>query len=258
MWIVGVQLNMAWEDKPKNHQRVRELLEASPPIPDSLVILPEMFETGFTMNVSAASQGDSREGEKLLKDLAKTYGVAVMGGVANALDAEAGRNEAVAFAPDGTELVRYQKQQPFTLSGEDKCYPAGTEHKIFEWQGVKIAPYICYDLRFPERFRAAIAEGAELITLIACWPSKRSEHWVRLLQARAIENLAAVVGVNRCGNEPGLEFDGRSCAFDHMGQTIYEADSAEQVFTVEFDVASLREWRDSFPALRDMQEFAQA
>ncbi len=252
MQIVAVQLDMAWEDKPANHQRVRELLAAAPIEPDGLIILPEMFETGFSMNLQITPQNESREGEKLLRELAAQYQSAVLGGVAGPVCQGVSTNEAVAFAPDGTELVRYQKMRPFTLSGEDQNYPAGDEHRIFEWQGVKIAPFVCYDLRFPEVFRPAVRAGAELITLIACWPSKRSEHWVRLLQARAIENLAAVVGVNRAGEEPGLQFDGRSSAFDHMGNPLFEADEREQVLTTTIDVEVLRSWREYFPALRDM------
>ena len=254
MQVVAVQLNMAWEDKPANHRKVRELLKSVDIDPGALVILPEMFETGFSMNVSVAAQTEARDGEALLRELAEQCNAAVMGGVASPIGPDGkSRNEAVVFAPDGTELVRYQKLQPFTLSGEDQHYPAGDTYRIFEWQGVKIAPFICYDLRFPERFRSAIQAGAEMITLIACWPQKRSEHWVRLLQARAIENLAAVVGVNRCGEEPGLSFDGRSAGFDHMGVALFEADAREQVVIAEVDVEALRSWRAFFPALRDMR-----
>ena len=251
MQVYAVQLNMAWEDKAANHRRVRELLAENPPEGGSLVVLPEMFETGFTMKASVAAQGADREGEALLKELAAKYDSAMLGGIANPGPDATGKNEAVAFAPDGSELVRYQKQQPFTLSGEDKSYPAGEGYEIFEWQGVKVAPFICYDLRFPERFRPAALAGAELICVIACWPAKRSEHWVRLLQARAIENLACVVGVNRCGEEPGLVFYGRSSAFDHMGKSSFECDASEQVKSTNFDFDETRRWRSKFPALRD-------
>ena len=251
MQVYAVQLNMAWEDKAANHRRVRELLAENPPEGGSLVVLPEMFETGFTMKASVAAQGADREGEALLKELAAKYDCAMLGGIASPGPDGTGKNEAVAFAPDGSELVRYQKQQPFTLSGEDKSYPAGEGYEIFEWQGVKVAPFICYDLRFPERFRPAALAGAELICVIACWPAKRSEHWVRLLQARAIENLACVVGVNRCGEEPGLVFDGRSSAFDHMGKSSFECDASEQVKSTNFDFDETRRWRSKFPALRD-------
>lgn len=253
MQIVAVQLNMAWEDKAANHDKVRSLLADSTIEPGALVIVPEMFETGFSMNPEIVAQTEERQGEALLKELASTYDCAMMGGVAGPIEDGKSTNQAVVFAPDGSELVRYQKMQPFSLSGEEKPYPPGSSHRVFEWQGIKIAPFICYDLRFPEIFRPAVIEGAELITLIACWPSKRSEHWVRLLQARAIENLAHVVGVNRCGEEPGLEFDGRSSAFDHMGSCLFEADSNEQVLTTHIDIEATRTWRDKFPALRDIR-----
>lgn len=253
MRIIAVQLNMAWENREANHQQVRELLDSTVIESGGLIILPEMFETGFSMNPNATCQSEAREGETLLREIAAQYDCATMGGVVRRLNDHQGSNEAVVFAPDGSELVRYQKMQPFTLSGEDRHYPAGDTHKVFEWQGIQIAPFICYDLRFPERFRHAVVDGAELITLIACWPEKRSEHWARLLQARAIENLAAVVGVNRCGQEPGLEFDGRSSAFDHMGNELFQADSTPQVLTTTIDIDALRKWRRQFPALRDMR-----
>ncbi|MCC9600934.1 hypothetical protein LOC67_10180 [Stieleria sp. JC731] len=252
MKIVAIQLDMVWEDRPANHQRVKELMSSAEIDAGSLVILPEMFETGFSMNPDHTQQSEQREGESLLRQLAAEYDVAMMGGVVNRYAATDAANECVAFAPDGTELVRYRKMRPFSLSGEGRHYPAGQSHRVFQWQGVKIAPFICYDLRFPEIFRDAIRDGAELITLIACWPGKRSEHWVRLLQARAIENLACVVGVNRCGEEPQLQFDGRSSAFDYMGSCLFEADDQAQVLKTELDIEGLRRWRDKFPALRDM------
>ena len=253
MQIVAVQMKMAWEDKTANHRRLRELLAQTSVQPGALVIVPEMFETGFSMNVKATAQSEAREGELLLRELARQYDSAVMGGVASPIVDGASRNECVAFAPDGSELVRYQKMHPFTLTGEDKHYPAGDSHRLFQWQGIKIAPFICYDLRFPELFRPAVMQGAELITLIACWPAKRSEHWVRLLQARAIENLACVVGVNRCGDEPNLLFDGRSSAFDHMGVSLFEASEQEQVITHQNDIEATRRWSSKFPALRDIR-----
>lgn len=253
MQVVAVQMNMVWEDKAHNHQSLRKLLADAHVEPGSLIIAPEMFETGFSMNVATAAQDENRGGEALLKELAAEYQSAVMGGVAAPAEAGKSKNEAVVFAPDGTELVRYQKMQPFSLSGEDQHYPAGETYRLFQWEGITIAPFICYDLRFPEVFRSAVAGGAEMITVIACWPAVRSEHWVRLLQARAIENLAPVVGVNRCGEEPNLMFDGRSAGFDHMGAALFEADAREQVCVTKIDIEEARRWRSKFPALRDMR-----
>lgn len=251
MQIVACQLDIAWEDKPKNHQRVAQLLEGADIEPGALIMLPEMFDTGFSMNVAATAQSAQRESEQFLRDLAIQHQAAVMGGVVAPQVGNMAGNEAVVFAPDGLELARYRKQRPFSLSGEDLHYPGGQKHTLFEWQGVKIAPFICYDLRFPELFREAVSDGAELIVVIACWPAVRSEHWVRLLQARAIENLALVVGVNRCGNEPNLAFDGRSSAFDQLGGFLFEANDQEQMLTTRLDVDAMRTWRKKFPALRD-------
>lgn len=253
MHIAAVQLDIQWEDRPANHARVRALLDRAEVPRDAMVVLPEMFDVGFSMNAARTDPGEPSAAEAFCRQLAMDHKVAVLAGCV----ARAGRsgklaNEAVAFAPDGSLLARYRKQQPFTPPGEHVHYPAGEAgHVIFEWQGVRIAPFICYDLRFPELFRPATFAGAELIAVIASWPCLRSEHWVRLLQARAIENLAFTLGVNRCGSDPSYRYDGRSCLFDFMGEPIFQADEREQLLLAQIDPAPLRAWRQQFPALRD-------
>ena len=253
MKVIAIQLDSVWEDKLANHDRVRSIVETTVVPAGSLVILPEMFDTGFSMNVQATAQGESRESEQFLQQLASDLNCAVLAGVVGPVRNGEASNEAVCFAPDGAELARYRKMQPFTLTGEHTHYGRGETHVLFEWGGMKIAPFVCYDLRFPEIFRPAARAGAELITLIACWPQKRSEHWVRLLQARAIENQAFAIGVNRCGTDPSFQYDGRSAAFDPHGVTLFEADGAEQVLTCDVDANAVREWRETFPALRDIR-----
>ncbi len=253
MKIVAVQLDAVWEDKPANHAKVRELLQAADVAAGSLIILPEMYDTGFSMDVQATAQEDDRGSERFLQELASDFNSAVMAGVVGPILNGQASNEAVVFAPGAKELARYRKMQPFTPSGEDTHYGHGDSHVIFEWGGVRVSPFICYDLRFPEIFRPAARDGAELITLIACWPEKRSEHWVRLLQARSIENQAFVVGVNRCGTDPQFSYDGRSAAFDPQGVSLFEADAAQQVLTCDIEAQIARDWRAAFPALRDMR-----
>lgn len=255
MQIVAVQLDILWENKDWNHRRVEQLLAEYSIQPGSLILLPEMFDTGFSMNLEIAAQSPQRESEAFLRELAARYQSTVLAGVIGPMINGQAANLAVAFDAGGDELVQYQKQRPFTLVGEDKKYPPGFAAKIFQWEGVRVAPFVCYDLRFPELFRPAAFQGAELIVVIACWPAVRSEHWVRLLQARAIENLAVCVGVNRCGEEPGLKFDGRTCAFDHFGVEMFQADGHPQVLQTQMDVESLRRWRQKFPALQDAQRF---
>jgi omega-amidase len=254
MQVVVVQLDIVWEDKSRNHRRAVELLSASEIQPGSLIVLPEMFDTGFSMQHDRTAQSSSRESEEVLRQIARQFQSTVLGGVVGPIVDGKASNEAVAFSAQGDELVRYQKQRPFSLMHEGDHYPAGGGFKLFEWNGISVAPFICYDLRFPELFRPAALSGAELIPVIACWPAVRSEHWVRLLQARAIENLAITVGSNRCGDEPGLKFDGRSCAFDHMGSPLFEADSQPQILKANIDIEALRRWRQKFPALRDAVE----
>ena len=253
MQVVAIQLDSVWEDKPASHDRVRSVLAAANIQPHSLIVLPEMFDTGFSMNVQATAQDNDLESEEFLRGIAAEYNCAVLGGVVGPILNGQASNEAVAFSPDGRELARYRKNQPFTPAGEDTHYGAGHGHVQFEWNGVRVAPFICYDLRFPEVFRPAARDGAELLVLIACWPEKRSEHWVRLLQARAIENQAFVVGVNRCGTDPQFTFDGRSSAFDPHGECLFEADAVEQILTCDVSAKTVRDWREAFPALKDMR-----
>ena len=261
MQIVAVQFDMLWQEKKTNHEKVRQLLANVEIEEGSLIILPEMFDTGFSMQLEATAQAATRESEAFLQQLALERQAAVLAGVVGprvkVSDGAGYRvqasNEAVAFSPEGAELVRYRKMQPFTPSGEDTKYGCGQGHKVFEWAGIKIAPFLCYDLRFPEVFRPAALDGAELIVVMACWPDVRSEHWVRLLQARAIENQAITVGVNRCGADPTLTYDGRSAAFTAMGEPIFEADATEQVLKADIAIDEVRQWRAQFPALQDVR-----
>lgn len=253
MHIAAVQLDIQWEDRPANHARVRQLLDTVELPQGALLVLPEMFDTGFSMNTAATDPGEPSQSETFCRTLAAERNVIVLAGVV----ARAGNgrlaNEAVAFAPDGTQLARYRKMQPFTPPGEHVQYIAGTARTCFTWQGARIAPFICYDLRFPELFRPAARAGGELLVVIANWPDQRSEHWVRLLQARAIENQALTLGVNRCGSDPSFRYDGRSCLFDPMGQQIFQADAREQIVLAEIDPAQAHTWREQFPALRDIR-----
>jgi predicted amidohydrolase len=225
-----------------------------------MIVLPEMFATGFSMNVDRTAQGPKRETEKYLRELARRHSAVVLGGVVGSVSTSPSpepsansqaTNEAVAFDSHGNELVRYRKMRPFTPAGEHLHYAAGNSHQIFAWNDMQVSPFVCYDLRFPEIFRPAALQGAELIVVVANWPATRSEHWVRLLQARAIENQAYVMGVNRCGADPKLQYDGRSVAFDPLGQLMHEANAEPQVLMIDVSTDVVRGWRAQFPALKD-------
>src|SRR5436309_113731 len=122
-----------------------------------------------------------------------------------------------------------------------------------DWEGVKVAPFVCYDLRFPEVFRRAVRKGAEMFAVIANWPVMRVGHWVTLLQARAIENLAFVAGTNRCGTDPKLQYNGRSLIVNEHGAVSADAADGAKVISAELDPKAIRQWRMDFPALSDMR-----
>jgi predicted amidohydrolase len=246
------QLNIVWEDKPANYEAVRRLIDSAPPPSGSLVVLPEMFATGFTMNLDCSPEDQAGPTETFLRELAIERGLFLMGGVVGRGADGRARNQAVVFSPQGQLLTRYSKIHPFTLGGETACYAAGTEVVTFQWQGCVVAPFICYDLRFPEVFRAGVQRGAQLFTVIANWPVKRERHWVTLLQARAIENQAYVIGVNRCGTDPKFTYSGRSLIVDPHGLVIVQIGDREGLVGADVDLGALEAWRKDFPALGDM------
>ena len=251
MKIYGCQLDIAWENKPANFAKVRRLVEGARPPRGSLIVLPEMFATGFSMNAGDLAEGSAAPAETFLADLARSFDLFVMGGVINVGPDGRGRNEAVTFDPRGGLVARYAKMQPFSLGGELDHYTAGDRIVTFDCESMRVAPFVCYDLRFPELFRAAMSRDVHLFAVIANWPVKRIAHWITLLQARAIENQAYVIGVNRTGSDPKHSYNGRSLVVDPHGEILVDAASDESIFSAEVDLARVLEWRAEFPALRD-------
>jgi omega-amidase len=250
-----VQLDCVWENKQANFDRVNALLDAESPAAGSLIVLPEMFATGFSPNTAVTKQGADRESDQFLRSMAQKHGCCVVGGVVTENRAGKCQNEAVVLEATGRELARYAKMQPFNLGGEGDVHVPGSEVFVCEWAGLKIAPLICYDLRFPELARTAVLRhGAEVLIYIASWPIKRYQHWLTLLQARAIENLAYVVGVNRCGADPQFSYAGRSIVVDPHGVIIADAGSQERVMGAQIEKDVVVSWRAEFPALADARK----
>jgi omega-amidase len=251
MKIACCQTDIVWENKTANYERARTLLAAAKLPAGTLVLLPEMFATGFSMNVAAVREGDASETEQFLACTARELGIFLLGGLVSPGTDGRGRNECAVFSPEGKMISRYHKMQPFTPGGESTHYSAGQEIVTFQWQGFTVAPFICYDLRFPELFRGAMHRGAEIITVIANWPNKREHHWTNLLQARAIENQAYVAGCNRAGVDPTLTYPGRSMIVDFAGTVLADAGNAEGIISAEVDREKLLKYRNDLPFLRD-------
>ena len=253
MQLVGIQLDIVWEDREANFQRVRSLLERNPPQRGALVALPEMFDSGFSMNVAKIAD-DDRKTEQFLRDTARQFGVFLVGGLATRGPDGRGRNDAVIALPTGESVARYCKLHPYSPGKEKQYYTAGDAIVTFDWSGVTVVPQICYDLRFPESFRRAARRGAQVIVVIANWPTPRVEHWVTLLRARAIENQSYVLGVNRCGNDPYLAYPGRSLVVDFRGNVLADAGDREVVITADIDPAAQAAYRKELPFLDDMRD----
>lgn len=253
MKVIACQYEIAWEDKPANHRRLEAWLRQHRLEPGSLVLLPEMFGTGFSMNVQQTAEGEDRPDERWIIELAAELNVCLLGGVVRLGPDGRGRNEAVAFGPDGNELARYAKLHPFSHASEDRYFVGGDRLALFQWQGLTVAPVVCYDLRFPELFRRLVRAGAEVFAVIANWPAARDHHWRPLLRARAIENQAFVVGLNRCGQDPNVEYAGQSIAYDPQGHPLAESGGEPTLLTCDLDRQVLDAYRATFPALRDMR-----
>jgi predicted amidohydrolase len=254
MKIYCVQYDIAWEDKPANHAKIRRMLADAQPQRDSLVLLPEMFSTGFSMNTTRTSDTETREDQQFLSQIASDLGVYIVGGITT-IDASAkALNEAAIFDPTGEEIARYAKLQPYTNGKEAQHFRGGESIVHFKWHDMSVCPFICYDLRFPEHFRRGVRGGAELFLVIANWPARRVDHWIALLRARAIENQAYVAAVNRCGRDPHLEYPGSSLIIDPQGKVLADAGADERVISADVDVAAVRSWRSEFSAVADMRE----
>lgn len=253
MNVLGLQFDVAWENKSANFATVRRLLSQAAPQKGSLVVLAEMFATGFSMNVDFVAEPYGGETEQFLSAAAKEFEIYVVAGAAMLGRDGRPRNKALVFSPVGELLAFYAKMQPFTPGGERDHYVAGEHPVVFRWNECSVSPFVCYDLRFPELFRqAAATHQPELFVVIASWPDKRIHHWVALLQARAIENQAYVIGVNRIGKDPYHTYCGRSLIVDPQGTILADAGTAEAFISANLDLPNLQKYREGLPFLADM------
>ena len=253
MRIYAVQLDIVWEDKQANYQKVISLLDNAQVKKNSLVLLPEMFATGFSMNKETISKNEPAQTENFLTKISHQYHSYILGGLVTLSSSGKGKNICLVCDPSGTTIAHYQKLHPFSYGGESQHYKSGDKITLFDWHEFTVTPFICYDLRFPEIFRHSVVMGTNLFTVIACWPAAREEHWVTLLKARAIENQAYVAGVNRCGSDPKLSYSGRSLIIDPHGNILADGENQEGVIHADVDFQTLSTYRNEFPALSDIR-----
>lgn len=253
MRILMMQFAPVWEDCEASLQRFEvELQQALTMASETrVVVLPELFASGFSMQTQRIAQSKQGALYAALQQLSERYGIYLIAGVALQRNAPKASNCALVFDPKGRELACYRKNRTFNYAGEGQHYEAGQQTVLFEIDGVSASVFICYDLRFPELFREVMPQ-AELVFVIANWPQSRQTHWQTLLRARAIENQCYVVGVNRIGTDGnGLVYAGGSSVIDPWGEVLAEADATQSWRSAEIDPARVHTLRAEFPFLQD-------
>lgn len=251
MRIAALQTDIAWEDPQQNFARLRPLLAAAAATGARLIVLPEMYACGFSMHTAAIAEPPAGPSVQFLSEQARTLGAWLCGSVPERATPEADKpaNTLVLAGPRG-ELHRYRKRHPFSFADEHIHYVAGDALVTVEIEGVRVSPFICYDLRFADDFWS-LAHATDLYLVVANWPERRREHWKTLLRARAIENQAWVVGVNRVGEGNAVVYAGDSMVIDPWGEVVVHASRDATMLLAEVDPARVAEAREKFPVLRD-------
>ena len=246
--VACCQFDMAWESVADNLRRAEvfvALTEAD------LVVLPEMFATGFGADPERAAQTAEGPVVEWMRKMSQRYGHVLAGSVI--VRTERGfANRLLFVRPDGS-VEWYDKRHLFSLGGEDERFVAGDSRSVVEWRGMRFLLTVCYDLRFPVWCRNR--GDYDAILCVASWPAARREVWRTLLRARAIENQAYVIGVNRTGSDPQCRYAGDSAIIDFRGDTLCEADDAEGIFAASLDRRALDRFRAKFPVWRDADDF---
>lgn len=250
--ICLVQVDQSWENIPKNLEKFEHWIQKCKGA--DLIILPEMFHTSFSMNITLAEDWVDNSMLKKLKDWSAQMNTAIYTSMM-VKDQGCFFNRGVFVQPNG-RVDTYDKRQSFGLGGEDKVFTSGIAEKIISFNGWKINLQICYDLRFPELIRNRIDEQGhpayDVLLYVANWPKKRITHWSTLLQARAIENQCYVIGVNRIGIDGNqLEYCGSSAIYDALGNQKLSMSDMEGVSEFTLSSADLQEIRMNLPFLKD-------
>jgi omega-amidase len=257
MNITLLQTELYWHDPVANRAMLEERIFNLPESTD-LIILPEMFTTGFTMDARSVAEPMNLTTFRWMKQMAAQTAAVVTGSY---VVQERGNyfNRLVWMQPDG-QFDTYDKRHLFRMAGEDEVYTAGTRRIIKEWKGWRICPLVCYDLRFPVWSRNRQADSTDfeydLLLYVANWPAARRNAWNVLLQARAIENLSYTIGVNRVGQDAnGHPYTGDSAIIDFKGDLVFRQSDTEIVHHQTLSLDELRAFREKFPANLDADSF---
>jgi omega-amidase len=244
------QLDIIWEDKLKNKEAALQFITYAVTEKVDMILFPEMALTGFSMNTSLTGENNN-ETLEFFKEMSSKFNIYIGFGYVEGTSCS--KNKYSVVSPQGTELVNYTKIHPFSFGEETKFYESGNEINLFNALDFTIAPFICYDLRFPEIFQMA-SRTATLITVAANWPTQRREHWITLLKARAIENQCYIAGINRVGKGNGLNYSGDSMIIDPLGNIISSLYMEEGLIIADICQDEVTEIRENFKLKEDRKE----
>lgn len=250
--IVAIQANLTWGNPAKNRlyfeQVINKLTSNT-----NLVVLPEMFSTGFTMKPSSVSETMNGATVSWMINMAKTHNIGIIGSMVIQENNQY-FNRAIFVHPSGS-LEIYDKRHLFSLAGEDRQYTPGTNRIVIQFKGWRICPFICYDLRFPVWSRNT--DNYDVLLFMANWPIPRIDAWDTLLKARAIENMSYCIGVNRIGeDENGYQYNGHTSAYNFLGEKVAStAEGKEDVLHCEISKTKLDEFRQKLNFLKDQDSF---
>ena len=249
--VALVQSHLEWEN-PNANRNILEGKIASISNNVDLIILPEMFTTGFTMNPQNIALSEGKATVEWMQRIAMEKNAALLGSIA-LQEGTKYYNRLYFVYPNGA-VESYNKKHTFTLAGEDKVYEAGNKRLILEYKGFKICPLVCYDLRFPVWARNT--DDYDMLVYVANWPKPRIGAWDTLLQARAIENMAYCIGVNRIGLDGlGYEYSGHSAAYDTLGKQLVYSEE-EEILYAELDKKHIETCRNKLKFLDDRDAFS--
>jgi predicted amidohydrolase len=249
MKVAAIQHDIVWEDPDATTAHVAPMIAKAAGEGAALIVLTEMFATGFSMRPERVAEDEGGPIEQFLLAQAHEHGVHVAASIAQRDAGGSYRNNCVLAGPQGV-VARYPKIHPFSYAREHEYYAAGDRHVVADVGGLRIALFVCYDLRFADEFWV-LAPEVDLYVVPANWPSARREHWRTLLRARAIENQAYVVGVNRVGTTGKLGYVGDSALVDPLGRVLAEGGPEEQLLAADMDAAVVARVRQEFPFLPD-------
>lgn len=248
--VAGIQFDTIWEDRAANLAALRPEIDRAAAAGARLVVLPEMFSTGFSMNTDVVAEGVGGASTDFLSEAATANACWVGGSIPELADGDdRPTNTFVLVAPDGTQH-RYRKIHPFTYADEHHHYAPGDEFVTVQIDDVRCTLFVCYDLRFADEFWRT-GPDTDCFLIPANWPAPRREHWITLLRARAIENQCYVVGVNRVGDGDGLHYTGDSMIIDPLGQVLASAAHVPTTIHATVDPDRVRQVRADLPFLQD-------